>query len=103
MQLETISPCILTKRLVNFTADSLWILVFEIYSKKTRKIKVNENIFVAAGMLKIVACPKKESKGKIRCLIFQEIGHVQPPTPVHCDTSTAAEMLMTDQNSNVHA
>ena len=67
---------------------------------KGQEIKMNGNIFVACGILKIVVASAAEAElgalflntkeGKIICLMLEEMGHRQPPTPVHCDNSTAA-------------
>ena len=66
---------------------------------KGEKIKMNGNIFVSCGILKIVVCSAAEEElaalflnikeGKILRLTLEEFGHKQPPTPVHYDNSTA--------------
>lgn len=38
----------------------------------------------------------------ILCLALKELGHLQPPTPVHCDNSTTFHLLMTQSKSNSH-
>ena len=63
-------------------------------------IRVNGNIFVSCGILRIVVCSAAEAElgalflnikeGKVLRLALIELGHIQPPTPVHCDNSTAA-------------
>jgi hypothetical protein len=63
-------------------------------------IRVNGNIFVSCGILRIVVCSAAEAElgalflnikeGKVLRLPLIEMGHRQPPTPVHCDNSTAA-------------
>ena len=68
--------------------------------KKGEEIRINGSIFVATGILKIVVCSAAEAElgalflnlkeGKILRLVLEEMGHRQPPTPVHCDNSTAA-------------
>ena len=68
--------------------------------KKGEDIRTNGSIFVATGILKIVVCSAAEAElgalflnlkeGKILRLVLEEMGHRQPPTPVHCDNSTAA-------------
>ena len=60
---------------------------------------MNGNIFVSCGILKIVVTSAAEAElgalflnlkeGKTLRLTLMELGHVQPPTPVHCDNSTA--------------
>ena len=67
---------------------------------KGQEIKMNSSMFVACKILKIVVASVAESKlgalilnmkeGVIICLMLEEMGHKQPPTPVHCDNSTAA-------------
>ena len=59
----------------------------------------NGNIFVMCGLLKFVVCSAAEAElaalflnaktGKIIRLILEELGHPQPPTPIHCDNQTA--------------
>ena len=67
--------------------------------QKGKNIKMNGNIFVACGILRIVVCSAAEAElgalflnikeGKVLRLALAELGHKQPPTPVHCDNSTA--------------
>ena len=64
-----------------------------------KPILLNGNLFVVCGMLKFVAASAAEAelgalfingeKAKIICLILEELGHPQPPTPVYCDNKTA--------------
>ena len=64
-----------------------------------KPISLNGNIFVVCGMLKFVSVSGAEAElgalfinGKetnIICLILEEMGHPQPPIPVHCDNKTA--------------
>jgi len=64
-----------------------------------RPIMTNGNIFVMCGILKFVVCSAAEAElaalflnakaGKIIRLILKELGHPQPPTPIHCDNQTA--------------
>ena len=64
-----------------------------------KPISLNDNIFVVCGILKFVSALAAEAKlgtlfingkeTKIICLILEEMGHPQPPTPVHCDNKTA--------------
>jgi hypothetical protein len=68
--------------------------------KKGENIQINGNIFVSCGILRIVVCSAAEAElgalflnikeGKVLRLALSELGHHQPPTPVHCDNSTAA-------------
>jgi hypothetical protein len=58
-------------------------------------IKLNGAIFTFCGILKCVVASAAEAElaalflnckeGKIVRLILEELGHPQPPTPVHCD------------------
>ena len=60
---------------------------------KGEKIKTNGNIFVLCGILKTVVCSAAEAelgalflnikKGKVLRILLEELGHKQPPTPVH--------------------
>jgi hypothetical protein len=62
-------------------------------------IKINGAIYTLCGILKIVVASAAESElgalfmnikdGIILRLILAELGHKQPPTPVHCDNKTA--------------
>ena len=62
-------------------------------------IPLNGAIHVVASILKFVVALAVEAKlgglfvnckeGKIIRLILEELGHPQPPTPVHCDNATA--------------
>ncbi len=64
-------------------------------------IKLNGAIHVISTILKFVAASTTEAElgalfvnakeGRVIRLILQELGHSQPPTPIHCDNSTAAE------------
>ena len=64
-----------------------------------KPITLNGNIFVVCGMLKFVAASAAEAElgalfvngkeTKIIRLILEEMGHAQPPTPIHCDNKTA--------------
>eukprot|EP00956_Cyclotella_meneghiniana_P012720 scaffold18074_cov132-Cyclotella_meneghiniana.AAC.3 len=63
-------------------------------------IKLNGAIHVISTILKFVAASAAEAElgalfvnakeGRVIRLILQELGHPQPPTPIHCDNSTAA-------------
>ena len=63
-------------------------------------IQLNGAILVFCGILKFVVASAAEAElgalflnckeGKILRLVLQELGHKQPPTPVHCDNATAA-------------
>ena len=59
----------------------------------------NGNIFVLRRILKCVMCSVAEAElaalflnvkaGQIIQLILEELGHPQPPTPIHCDNQTS--------------
>jgi hypothetical protein len=63
-------------------------------------IKLNGAIHVVSTILKFVAASAAEAElgalfvnakeGRVIRLILEELGHPQPPTPIHCDNSTAA-------------
>ena len=67
--------------------------------RKDKPIALNGAIFVFCGILKIVALLAAAvelgalflngKEGKILRLTLEEMGHLQPPTPVHCDNHTA--------------
>eukprot|EP00804_Cyclotella_cryptica_P004967 CCRYP_014094-RA/>CCRYP_014094-RA protein AED:0.12 eAED:0.01 QI:0/0/0/1/1/1/2/0/1245 len=62
-------------------------------------IKLNGAILVFCGILKFVVASAAEAElgalflnckeGKLQFLILEELGHPQPPTPIHCDNATA--------------
>jgi hypothetical protein len=63
-------------------------------------IKLNGAIHVQCTILKLVAAFAAEAKlgalflnaqdAKVFCLILEELGHPQPPTPIHIDNTTTA-------------
>ena len=65
-----------------------------------KPIKLNGAIYVFCGILKFVVASAAEAElgalflnckeGEILHLVLQELGHHQPPTPIHCDNATAA-------------
>ena len=67
---------------------------------KNEPIQLNGAIYAYCGILKFVVASAAEAElaalflnckeGKIIRLILQELGHDQPPTPMHCDNKTAA-------------
>ena len=67
--------------------------------QKDKPIALNGAIFVFCGILKIVVPSAAEAElgalflnckeGKILRLALEEMGHLQPPTTVHCDNLTA--------------
>ena len=67
--------------------------------KDDKPIQLNGAILVFCRVLKFVVASAAEAElgalflnckeGKFLRLLLQELGHVQPPTPVHCDNSTA--------------
>jgi hypothetical protein len=64
-----------------------------------KPILLNGNICIVCGILKFVASSAAEvelgalfvngKEAKILRLILEEMGHPQPPTPIHCDNKTA--------------
>ena len=72
-----------------------------------KPIPLNGAIFSAATILKIVASSAAEAElgalfenikqGHIFRLALEEMGHQQPPTPVHCDSKTAVRIV----NANI--
>ena len=75
---------------------------------------MNGAIFTFCGILKCVVASAAETElvalflnckeGKIIRLILQELGHMQPSTPVHCDNKTAAGIAndMVKNNAPIH-
>ena len=67
--------------------------------KDNEPISLNGAIYAFCGILKIVVTSAAEAElaalflnakeGKIIRLILEELGHHQPPTPMHCDNKTA--------------
>ena len=65
-----------------------------------KPIPLNGAIYAFCGILKFVVASAAEAElgalflnckeGKVVRLILEELGHAQPPTPVHCDNKTAA-------------
>ena len=63
-------------------------------------IKLNGAIYTLSSILKFVVASAAEAElgalfhnykeGKNIRLILKELGHLQPPTPVHCNNKTAA-------------
>jgi hypothetical protein len=50
---------------------------------------VLKHIAASAARAELGALFLNTQEIKILCLILKEMGHPQPPTPVHCDSSTA--------------
>ena len=67
--------------------------------QKDKSIELNGVIFVFYGILEFVVASAAEAElrslflnckeGKILCFILEELGHRQPPTPVHYNNKTA--------------
>ena len=67
-----------------------------------KPIQLNGPILIAASICKFVVASAAEAElgalfyncqdGTILRLALEELGHVQPPTPVHCDNSTAVSI-----------
>ena len=70
--------------------------------KDGKAIQLNGPVHVIASICKFVVASAAEAElgalfrncqdGKILRLILQELGHPQPPTPVHCDNDTAVSI-----------
>ena len=70
--------------------------------KNGHAIKLNGAICSSCTVLKLVAASAAEAEigalflnaqeAKITRLVLEEMGHPQPPTPVHCDDATATGM-----------
>lgn len=66
---------------------------------KTQPIKLNGAIHIISNLLKCVVASAAEAElgalfhncqdAKVLRLTLEELGHPQPPTPVHCDNATA--------------
>ena len=73
--------------------------MFEPKSVNGEPIKTNGAVYVFCGILKCVVASAAEAElealflhakeGKIMCIALHELGHNQPPTPIHCDNVTA--------------
>ena len=71
--------------------------------KDGQRIFLNGNIQITSGILKLVAASAAEAElgalfvnakeAKIIRLILQELGHPQPPTPIHIDNLTAVGIV----------
>jgi hypothetical protein len=65
-----------------------------------KPIQLNGAIYVFCGILKFVVTSAAEAElgalflnckeGNILRLVLQDLGHHQPPTPIHCDNATAS-------------
>jgi hypothetical protein len=68
-----------------------------------RSMKLNGNIHITCAILKLVAASAAEAElgslflntreAKIIRLILHELGHPQPPTPIHVDNTTAVGIV----------
>ena len=47
-------------------------------------------VVASAAEAKLGALFMNAKEGEILMLILEELGHPQPPTPIHCNTKTAA-------------
>ena len=92
--------------------DSRVIFFLGDVSKKGKNIRMNGNIFVPRGILRIVICfvAKAElgalfldiKEGKVFQLALSKLGHRQPPTPVHDNNSTAVGIADDTVKNNDH-
>eukprot|EP00804_Cyclotella_cryptica_P009771 CCRYP_013223-RB/>CCRYP_013223-RB protein AED:0.40 eAED:0.40 QI:0/0/0/1/0/0/3/0/850 len=79
--------------------QSCWFYFLGSIPTDDAPIKLNGAILVFCGILKFVVASAAEAElgalflnckeGKIQRLILEELGHPQPPTPIHCDNVTA--------------
>ena len=70
--------------------------------KNGQPIPLNGTSYVYSGILKFVVASAAEAKlgalfvncreGKTICLILEELGHEQPPTPAHYNNSTTMDI-----------
>jgi len=75
-------------------------------------IQLNGPILIAASICKFVVASAAEAElgalfyncqdGTVLRLALEELGHVQPPTPVHCDNSTAVSITNDTVKNNGH-
>ena len=66
-------------------------------------IKLNGAVLTLCTILKCVAASAAEAEldalflnaleAKVMCLTLEELGHPQPPTPIHCDNTTAVGVV----------
>ena len=66
-------------------------------------IKINGNIMITCSILKLVAASAAKAElgalflnaqeAKVVCLILTELGHPQPPIPIHVDNTTAVGIV----------
>ena len=71
--------------------------------KNRQTIKLNGEIHVLCNVLKLVASSESEAElgalflnakeAKILWLTLEELGHKQPPTPIHVDNSTTVRIV----------
>ena len=71
--------------------------------KDKEPIKLNRNILTTCSILKLVAASAAEAElgalfldaqeAKVICLILKELGHPQPPTPMHVNNTTAVGII----------
>ena len=71
--------------------------------KQGRPIFLNGNIMITCAILKLVAASAAEAElgalflnaqeAKVIRLILRELGHPQPPTPIHVDNTTAVGIV----------
>ena len=67
--------------------------------KENEPIQLNGNVYTLSTILKFVVASAAEAElgalfhnakeAKVLRLALQELGHPQPPTPIHCDNKTA--------------
>ncbi len=78
--------------------------------KNDDPIKLNDNIPITYEILKLVAAYATEKElgalflnaqeAKVIRLILMELGHMQPPTPIHIDNTTVLDIVIQSRDSN---
>ena len=91
--------CILSIRAESLKQTCVIFFFLRSKPRKGEVIKINGNMFVLCDILKIVVTSAAEAElgalflnlkeGKIHCLTLGKLWHIQLPTWVHCDNSTA--------------
>ena len=71
--------------------------------RDNKPIIINGTIYITCTILKLVAALTAEAElgalfinaqeAKVLCLVLEELGHPQPPTPIHVDTTTTVGIV----------
>jgi hypothetical protein len=75
-------------------------------------IQINGAVHVTCTILKLVAASAAEAElgtlflnaqeAKVILLVLEELGHPQPPTPIHIDNTTTAGIVNNTSTDNVY-